>query len=272
MKLIPNWKAVALSAHSMRAFYASLICLLAPELIFFAVGVDTNPRIWWVIGILLLVYGILGRLKDQDIDRTKIRSPWVIGLIALALIAAFAFQKIPASAMSKAPAIAQETRIVAVTPSHGSSADAAFLKLAVPFIGRWEGLRLDAYLDIVGVPTVCYGETKGVSLGDSYTKAECDAMFSKEVLDYRDRLRSAFTSATLASRMTLERDVAYTSLAYNVGVAGTAKSTAVRRLNQSDIAGGCTALGWWNKAGGRVVRGLVNRRSEEVELCMMGLA
>ena len=81
-----------------------------------------------------------------------------------------------------------------------------------------------------------------------------------------------FTSDTIANRLTVDRDVAYASLAYNVGVSGTGKSTAVRRLNQGDIAGGCEALGWWNKAGGRVVRGLVNRRAEETELCMGGLA
>lgn len=140
----------------------------------------------------------------------------------------------------------------------------------MPFVGRWEGLRLEAYLDLVGVPTVCYGETKGVTLGDTYTKAQCDAMFSRELLAYRDGLRSAFTSDTLASRLPLERDVAYTSLAYNVGVSGTAKSTAVRRLNQANIAGACDAIGWWNKAGGRIVRGLVNRRIKETNLCLRG--
>ena len=272
MRLIPNWKAVATTAHSMWAFYASLFCLLLPEAIFAAFEIDTNPRIWWVIGILLLIYGILGRIWDQGIDRNKTQSPWVVGVIALGLVAAVAFQRLPASVMSKVPTVATIVPDVAVTPSGGTSYDAAFLEASVPFIGRWEGLRLEAYLDIVGVPTVCYGETKGVSMGDSYTKAQCDAMFSREVLGYRDRLRPAFTSDTVAARLTLERDVAYTSLAYNVGVSGTAKSTAVRRLNQSNIAGGCEALGWWNKAGGRVVRGLVNRRSEETELCMRGLA
>lgn len=272
MKLIPNWKAVAISAHSMWAFYASFACLLLPELIFWFFEVDTNPRLWWFLGVALLIYGIIGRLKDQNIDHNKTQSPWVVGVIALGLVAAVVFQQLPASAMSKAPTVATIAPDVAVTPSGGTSYDVAFLDVSVPFIGRWEGLRLEAYLDIVGVPTVCYGETKGVTLGDSYTKAQCDAMFSQEVLDYRDRLRPAFNSDTVANRLPLERDVAYTSLAYNVGVSGTAKSTAVRRLNQSNIAGGCEALGWWNKAGGRVVRGLVNRRTEETELCMRGLA
>lgn len=147
-----------------------------------------------------------------------------------------------------------------------------FAEIAVAFIGRWEGLRLKAYLDIVGVPTVCYGETKGVKMSDSYTKAECDAMLAREVHDYRERLHVHFTSETIAQRLPVKRDVAYTSLAYNAGVGAIGKSTAVRRLNGGDIAGGCQALGWWNKAGGRVIRGLVNRRSEEVALCLEDMA
>jgi len=272
MKLIPNWQTIAISAHSMWAFYASLLCLLMPEIIFGLFDVDTNPRIWWVIGILLLIYGIIGRIWDQGIDRDKTQFPWLIGVMVIAVLAILALSNLAASAMAKMQPAETIAPHVAVAPSGSNARDTAFLQVAVPFIGGWEGLRLDAYLDIVGVPTVCYGETKGVALGDNYTKRECDAMFSREVLDYRDRLRPAFTDDTVSHRLPLARDVAYTSLAYNVGVAGTAKSTAVRRLNQSDIAGGCTALGWWNKAGGRVVRGLVNRRTKETELCMRGLA
>nr|WP_241482183.1 hypothetical protein [Leisingera sp. ANG-Vp] len=44
------------------------------------------------------------------------------------------------------------------------------LASAVSFIGQWEGLRTEAYRDVVGVWTVCYGETKGVKPGDSHSK------------------------------------------------------------------------------------------------------
>ncbi|ARC87161.1 hypothetical protein B5V46_00185 [Rhodovulum sp. MB263] len=49
----------------------------------------------------------------------------------------------------------------------------------------------------------------------------------------------------------------------NVGVAGAGRSTATRRLSEGDVPGACEALTWWNKAGGRVVAGLRNRRTEE---------
>lgn len=270
MKLISNWKSVAKSAHSMWAFYLSLFCLLLPEVIFWGFGIDTNPRIWWVLGVALLIYGIIGRLWDQGIDRTKMRSPWIVGGMALGLMVVFTMQH--GTSLTNAPSVTAEIATPTLAPAATVSNDAAFLEIAVPFVGRWEGLRLEAYLDIVGVPTVCYGETKGVRLGDRYTKAECDAMFAREIISYRNRLRPAFTAQTLANRLPIPRDVAFTSLAYNVGVSGTSKSTAVRRLNGGRIAGACTALGWWNKAGGRVVRGLVNRRAEETDLCMRGVA
>lgn len=273
MQLIPNWKSVAISAHSMWAFYASLICLTLPEIIFWYFNTDTHPRIWWVAGIVLLIYGVVGRILDQGIDRSKINSPWIVGVMALGLVVVLALEH--GTSFTNAPFQNRDASVSstdAVPASAGPSADAAFLEIAIPFVARWEGLRLEAYLDIVGTPTICYGETKGVKLGDSYTKAECDAMLAREIIAYRDDLRPAFTVETLRDRMPVARDVAFTSLAYNVGVSGTARSTAVRRLNEGSIEGACTAIGWWNRGGGRVLRGLVIRRGDEIELCMRGVA
>lgn len=164
-------------------------------------------------------------------------------------------------AMSKAP-VAASPQPIAV------STETAFLDLAIPYIGKWEGLELKAYKDIVGVWTVCYGETKGVRPGDSYTKAQCDAMFARELVSYRTGTHKFFTTTTIQERLPVTRDVAYVSLSYNAGVSAVGKSTAVRRINAGDIEGGCEAIGWWNKAGGRVIRGLVNRRVEDVALCL----
>jgi lysozyme len=61
------------------------------------------------------------------------------------------------------------------------------------------------------------------------------------------------------------------SLAYNIGVGAYCGSTARRRFNAGDYAGGCEALTWWNKAGGRPVRGLILRRNREAKVCREGL-
>jgi len=110
-----------------------------------------------------------------------------------------------------------------------------------------------------------------VRMGDFMSDAECTALLRKDVVEYREGLHRYFTAETLSARLTPERDAAYVSLAYNVGVAGAGRSTATRRLNADDIAGGCDAISWWNRAGGRVVRGLVRRRADEYRLCMIGV-
>lgn len=123
-----------------------------------------------------------------------------------------------------------------------------------------------------GGAMLCYGETKAARVRQRATDAECRAKLVERLKgDFRAGLHDYFTEATRAMRLTPERDAAYVSLAYNVGIRGAGRSTATRRLNAGDIAGGCKALTWWNKAGGRVVRGLVNRRAHEYRLCMKGV-
>lgn len=250
MKTVPNAKNIALKSISMWANYLGIVCLLAPEIIYLVAERDTDPRIWFWGGLGLILVGIVGRLIDQGLDYTKLSLWAVVALVTLAPV--------------------QEARASEVPYSLEQ-----FDEVAVPLIAKWEGLRTTAYLDTIASPavwTVCYGETKGVKQGDTYTSEQCKAMLAREVREYREDLHAYFTPVTQAERLTPERDAAYTSLAYNAGVRAIGRSTATRRLNAGDIAGGCAALGWWNKAGGRVVRGLVNRRADEVRLCMKGLS
>lgn len=68
MKLINNWKAVAMRSHSMWAQYLALACLVTPEVAFVALGYDVaSPRLWWSLGVLLSLYGVIGRIKDQGL-------------------------------------------------------------------------------------------------------------------------------------------------------------------------------------------------------------
>lgn len=174
--------------------------------------------------------------------------------LLVALLLAF-----PAAPMGVSPA-----------PDVAAPAGATFDEIAVDLIGRWEGKRNAAYQDIVGVWTICYGHTRTAEPGQVKTDAECEALLLYEIKDYQSRLYPAFTPETIANRLPATRAAAYVSLAYNVGVHGASRSTAVRRLNRGDVVGGCSALTWWNRAGKRVVRGLVNRRAEEYKLCMVG--
>lgn len=256
MRTVPNARRIALRSYSMWANYAGIAALVAPEAIYLLTQIDTNPRIWWIAGLALILFGICGRLIDQGMTRSP---------VAVAFAATFL-------AMAQVP---DQAPVAADTDPSPSYSQAEFLDVAVPLIGKWEGLRTTAYLDTIASPpvwTVCYGETKGVKRGDSYTEAECAAMLGREVLSYRAGWHEYLTPETLTTRLHAARDAAYTSLAYNAGVGAIGKSTATRRLNAGNIRGGCAALAWWNKAGGRVVRGLVNRRADETRLCMRGLA
>lgn len=246
MRLIDRPGRVMLLGYSWWAQLFGLAALILPELGYALWGIETDPYVLWWVGVGLLMFGLIGRLIVQTGSGLAegLRIVFVAALIvALSIVAARA-----------APATEAQT-----------------LEIAVPFVAEREGMRLEAYLDIVGVPTICAGSTRGVRLGQRKTLAECMALLRAEVAEYRRGLHRYFTAETIAARLPPPRDAAFTSLAYNIGIGAAGKSTATRRLNAGDVAGACEAITWWNKAGKRVVRGLVLRRSAERDLCMQGV-
>lgn len=140
---------------------------------------------------------------------------------------------------------------------------------AVALVGAWEGLRTVAYRDVVGIPTVCFGETRGVKMGDSYTVDECKAMLGVALVEFEQGMRKCLSAP---ERIPEKSYVAFLSLSYNIGTRGFCGSSVARRANAGDIRGACNAILLWNKAGGRVVQGLVNRRKDEQRICLQGLA
>jgi lysozyme len=146
--------------------------------------------------------------------------------------------------------------------SIGAALGGVSLLIATPFIAGWEGKRNDPYRDIVGVQTVCYGETN-VNMR-RYTDQECLDMLNNSVKGYQDRVLQC-SPILIGHPYQL---AAATSLSYNIGSSAYCRSTAARRFNQGDFKGGCEAIKLWNKAGGRVVQGLVNRRNAEYNLCV----
>ncbi len=249
-----NWKAIIGRSYTAWAFYALAAITLAPDLIYLLTERDTDPAVWSALQLWVVILGVLGRLILQP-PEGAFRRKIVLGAVVVGTI------------IIAGQAMAQTT-------------DRATMRVLVPLVVKWEGEHRCrdgsgehcAYRDIVGVPTICFGETRGVRIGDRATDAECRQMLKRRLTDdFRAGLHRYFTKATRLTRLTPHRDAAYVSLAYNVGIRAAGRSTATRRLNGGNIKGGCAALGWWNKAGGRVVRGLVNRRAEETALCLRGL-
>lgn len=145
--------------------------------------------------------------------------------------------------------------------------------VAVPLVAQWEGLRTEAYLDRIASPpvwTICYGETEGVEPGMTRTVAECEEGLRRGLERYWVGFRNSLNTQGVMA-LTVPVDAAFTSLTWNIGIGAVSGSTAVRRLRAEDLRGACEALTWWNRAGGRVVRGLVNRRADEHELCLEGV-
>lgn len=116
------------------------------------------------------------------------------------------------------------------------------------------------------VPTIGYGCTEGVKMGMVWTRQQAEDAFSKELAKFE----AAVNRLVTVSLSQNEFD-ALVSLAYNIGIGGKAKpgfstSTVLKRLNKGDRVGAAKAFHMWNKAGGAVVNGLVQRRASEASL------
>lgn len=145
----------------------------------------------------------------------------------------------------------------------GRTTGAIGLLLAV--VASFEGLRQNAYQDVVGVWTVCYGHTEGVKRGDRYSTAECQQMLLGNLKAYSEGIEKC-----VKVKLPDKRWVALTSFAYNVGIKAACNSSVVRLINQGRIREGCDALLKWNRAGPIVYPGLTKRRQKEREYCLAG--
>lgn len=151
------------------------------------------------------------------------------------------------------------------------AASAAVMAATAAFVAPWEGLFTRPYRDIVGVVTVCYGETEGVTMADPpRTPQQCRDMLAAKLPRYYAEI-SACWGPEVEARLTDNQRIAFTSGAYNFGSGAFCRSTMVRRLKAGDMRGACDALMLYTRAGGKVVRGLVNRREAERKLCLQGL-
>ena len=139
---------------------------------------------------------------------------------------------------------------------------------AVGFVGAHEGLKLKAYPDVIGVWTACYGETKGIKPGMKFTKAQCDKMFVERLVEFETGMRKCLRNPDSVPDKPY---LAFLSLAYNIGTPSFCSSTLVKKVNAGDLKGACNYLLKYNRAGGRVWKGLVNRRERERAYCLSGL-
>ena len=130
-------------------------------------------------------------------------------------------------------------------------------------IATHEGYRSEAYKDTVGIPTVGFGETAGVKMGDKTTPERALVQLLESTEKHADAIRQCIKVPLYQHEFD-----AYVSLAYNIGAGNFCRSTLVKKLNAKDYAGACEEIRRWNKAGGKVLPGLVKRREAEYRMCM----
>lgn len=197
---------------------------------------------------------------------------------------------IPARLMAQSAFAKDESGAFKRRVGLSAAALAAVVALALPAVKQWEGRSLVAYRDIVGIPTICDGETRGVKMGDKATPIQCDAMTEATVREFEAAIRPC-----LPDILPTETRAAFVVTAYNIGVGAFCASSMSRRAMAGDLPGACQAIVLFNngtfdakgaerqraqgqtctrKADGNylcTVRGLTNRRMAERDLCLKGL-
>ena len=146
---------------------------------------------------------------------------------------------------------------------HAVGPGAALLLLAA--VSQFEGKRNDPYKDIVGVSTVCFGETH-VAM-KHYSDAECSDMLAKSIADHAEPV-------VRRNPELLGHDpqlAAAVSLAYNIGPGAYSKSSVARLFSAGQWKPACDAFLKWSYAGGRQISGLLKRRQSERAMCLRGL-
>ena len=136
--------------------------------------------------------------------------------------------------------------------------------LAADLIKEHEGCKLEAYLDIKGVPTIGWGSTgKDIYIGLKWTQQQADDRFNTDLLFIESQVRSMLTKPVTDNQI-----AAMVCLAYNIGINAFRKSTVLLKLNQGDIQGAADAFLLWDKItvdgqNKEVSQSLFNRRVAE---------
>ena len=132
----------------------------------------------------------------------------------------------------------------------------------IDLVKAFEGFRSRAYIPVPGdVPTIGYGFTRGVQMGDVMSEAEAETRLAEELAEYERGVMRA-----TGGDVTQNQFDALVSFSFNVGVAGMARSTTIRAHKAGDYQAAARAFGLWNKSGGRVYPGLTRRRAAEAAL------
>lgn len=136
----------------------------------------------------------------------------------------------------------------------------------INLIKGFEGKRLVAYDDGVGVWTIGYGTIKypngvRVKKGDTCTEVQAETYLKSDLVKFENAI-----NRLVKVPLNQNQFDALSSFTYNLGETNLSKSTLLKKLNAKDYAGAADQFLVWNRAGGKVLTGLVRRREAERNL------
>lgn len=166
---------------------------------------------------------------------------------------------IPSSEGEEPPNIVREVQF---QPNAGGS-PTKISQTGIDLIKEFEGLELKAYPDAVGVWTIGYGHTKTAVPGMVITEGEAEYLLKQDLVIFERCVQRYITVP-----LTQNQFDALVSFSFNLGCGSLQESTLRKKLNAGDYNGAANEFPRWNKAGGKVLRGLVRRREAERALFM----
>ena len=131
----------------------------------------------------------------------------------------------------------------------------------VDLIKHFEGCYLESYLCPAGVWTIGYGHTLNVQEGDVIDQEAAEALLIEDLEEFEGYVNS-MTEIALKQN---EFD-ALVSWVFNLGPGNFKESTLLNRVNYGPLSDVPFQIQRWNKAGGKILEGLVKRRAAEAAL------
>ena len=191
-------------------------------------------------------------MKLHDNWRQLLRNAWSIRFMALAGLFSFLGDTV---LPSYADLMEQKNR--------QAVAALAISAAALVGIASHEAFRGSTYKDSGGIPTLGYGETKGVVAGQTTTPERA----LQRLLESADEHAKDMNKCITVPLYQYEFD-AYLSFTYNIGATAFCHSTLVKKLNAQDYTGACKELLKWDKVGNKQLVGLTKRRQAEYFTCI----
>ena len=149
-----------------------------------------------------------------------------------------------------------------------------WIALAAPLVERFEGMarlipggKVEAYPDpgtggrpwTIGIGSTTDENGQPIKPGDVWTVERARSRFEAHLREFGREVDALIDGVAT----TPQQKAALTSLAYNIGTTALGRSTALRKHKQGKHAEAADAILMWNRAGGRVLNGLVRRRKAE---------